>query len=72
MSELDMYHTIRPSDVIKVHEGVDGVADINDFVSGMSAIEVGIKPFQIARKGIDLAALSEQSEPEDIDIVDIV
>ena len=45
MSELDMYHTIRPSDVIRAPNdgGYDAMAEINDFVSGMSGIAVGLK-----------------------------
>jgi hypothetical protein len=40
MSELDIYQSMRPSDVMKVPEMI---ADLNDFVSGMSEIAIGHK-----------------------------
>lgn len=40
MSELDIYQSMRPSDVMMVPEMI---ADLNDFVSGMSEIAKGHK-----------------------------
>ena len=43
------------------------MAEINDFVSGMSGIAVGLKQIndQENKKEMDLSALSEKSEPEE-------
>ena len=64
MSELDIYQSIRPSDVMKVPEMI---ADLHDFVSGMSEIAIGHKAQSKKAKVIDLMALSEKSEPEGIE-----
>ncbi len=65
MSELDIYQSMRPSDVMKVPEML---ADLNDFVSGMSEIAIGHKARQKKEdKVIDLMTLSEKSEPEEIE-----
>jgi len=65
MSELDIYQSMRPSDVMKVPEMI---ADLNDFVSGMSEIAIGHKAhYKKEHKFIDLTTLSEKSELEEIE-----
>ena len=43
MSELDMYHTIQPDEILRNPDQKDRVK-LKDFASGMSSIAVGIKP----------------------------
>lgn len=88
MSELDMYQTINPSDVIKQSADDGGAQDLilNDFMSGLSGIEIGLKAkVQVAKTGKELKEAlekeqckvveelpeNENSDAEDINIIDI-
>lgn len=80
MTELDMYHTINPNEIIR--QSTDNtydnkIVDINDFASGMSSIAIGIKPKSFQKENdkderiSKIVEVAENSDVDDIHIIDI-